>query len=153
MNRRAFMTDPTVSKMGLPMDFGLLMLDWVMMDMVDLEMMSWIEQVIRRTRVMGAQGIVQLSWMKCLAQCRSRSECDRKGVNFRLHCEDCRVWHAAHSQHNWDFKWVGIPHPTYVDWRRSHEHANWVLFDPSSKAKGPKSQYHTTTQEIYVHDC
>ena len=61
MKQRVFMTDPTVSKMGSPMDLGLLMSDWVMMHMVDLEMMSQFGKVIIRTREMRAQGIVQLS--------------------------------------------------------------------------------------------
>ena len=42
MKQRAFMTNPTISKMGLLVDLGLLMRDLVMMDTVDLEMMSWI---------------------------------------------------------------------------------------------------------------
>ena len=61
MKRRAFMTDLTISKMGSPTDLGLLMLDLVMMDTVDLEMMSWIKQLVIRMGGMRAQGIVQLT--------------------------------------------------------------------------------------------
>ena len=51
------MIDLTVSKMGLPMYFGLLMLDLVIMDMVYLEMMSCIGKEIIRIRGMWTQGI------------------------------------------------------------------------------------------------
>ena len=61
MKHRAFMTDPTISKMGLSTYLGLLMSYWVMMNMVYLAMMSQIEQVIIRMRGMRAQGIAQLS--------------------------------------------------------------------------------------------
>ena len=61
MKRRAFMTDSTISKMGLLTNFGLLMQDLVMMDTVDLEMMSWIGKVIIRMHEMRAPCIVQLS--------------------------------------------------------------------------------------------
>ena len=57
MKRRTFMIDLTISKMGLLKKFGLLMLDLVIMDMVYLEMMSWIRKVILRTHGMWTQGI------------------------------------------------------------------------------------------------
>ena len=57
MKQHTFTIDPTVSKMGLLTKFGLLMLDLVIMDMVYLEMMSWIGKVIIRTHGMWTQGI------------------------------------------------------------------------------------------------
>ena len=49
MKHRAFMTDPTVSKMGLPTNLGLLMLDLGMMDTIDLEMMRNIGRWVIKT--------------------------------------------------------------------------------------------------------
>ena len=49
MKRCTFMTDPTISKMGLSMDLGLLMPDLVMMETVYLAMMIWIGKLVIRT--------------------------------------------------------------------------------------------------------
>ena len=57
MKRRTFTIDLTVSKMGLLTKFVLLILDLVIMDMVYLEMMSWIRKLIIRTCGMWMQGI------------------------------------------------------------------------------------------------
>ena len=58
MKRCTFMIDLTVSKMGLETKFMLLMLDLVIMDMVYLEMMSWIGKLIIRMSGMWMQGIL-----------------------------------------------------------------------------------------------
>ena len=55
------MTDPIVNKMGLSVDLGLLMPNLVMMDTVDLAMMSWIRKLVIRMHGMQAQGIVYFS--------------------------------------------------------------------------------------------
>ena len=57
MKRCTFTIDLALSKMGLLTKFGLLMLDLVIMDMVYLEMMSWIGKVIIITHGMWTQGI------------------------------------------------------------------------------------------------
>ena len=56
MKRRTFTIDLTISKMRLLTKFVLLMLDLVIMDMVYLEMMSWIGKLIIRKHGMWTQG-------------------------------------------------------------------------------------------------
>ena len=65
MKRRAFMTDSTVSKMGLSMNLGLLMLDLGMMDTVDLAMMRRIKRWVVKMLGIWTQGLIQLSQVKC----------------------------------------------------------------------------------------
>ena len=58
MKRRAFMMNPTISKMASLENLGLLMLYLGMMDTVDLETMRWIRQWVIKTHGRLTQGLI-----------------------------------------------------------------------------------------------